>query len=41
MKESENYLELLVKEYQTRELTVEDFKNTLQHYAKLYHNENI
>tara|TARA_R110000796_G_scaffold209217_1_gene325555 strand:- start:305 stop:574 length:270 start_codon:yes stop_codon:yes gene_type:complete len=35
MTESENYLELLVREYQNQELTIEDFRNTIKHYAKL------
>ena len=40
MKESENYLELLVTEYQVQVLTVEDFRDTLKYYAKLHHTEN-
>jgi len=37
---SENYLDLLIQEYNNQELTNEDLKNTLKHYAKLYHEEN-
>jgi negative regulator of genetic competence, sporulation and motility len=36
---SKYYLELLLKEYEKKELTKNDLKSTLIHYAKLYHNE--
>ena len=36
---SENYLELLLNEYENRELTKEDLKSTLEHYAHLYNKE--
>tara|TARA_R110002012_G_scaffold287972_1_gene480564 strand:+ start:222 stop:344 length:123 start_codon:yes stop_codon:yes gene_type:complete len=36
---SEQYKQLLVNEYKNQELSPEDFENTLEHYAKLYHNE--
>lgn len=36
---SENYLELILNEYENRELTKEDLKSTLEHYAHLYNKE--
>ena len=39
MKESENYLQLLVTEYKVKSLTSDDFRNTLEYYAKIYHDE--
>lgn len=36
---SKNYLELLLNEYENRELTKEDLKSTLEHYAYLYNQE--
>ena len=38
---SKDYLQLLLNEYESRELTREDLKNTLLHFANLYHKENI
>jgi hypothetical protein len=36
---SENYLELLLNVYENGELTKEDLKSTLEHYAYLYNKE--
>lgn len=38
---SENYLELLLNEYENQEMSKEDLLDTLKHYAKLYHNERV
>jgi hypothetical protein len=36
---SKYYLELLLKEYEKKELTKNDLKSTLIYYAELYQNE--
>lgn len=36
---SENYRQLLNKEYKNKELSEEDFDNTLMHFAELYYKE--
>ena len=38
---SENYRRILKAEYHFQELTIEDFDNTLMHFAKLYHKEQL
>ena len=38
---SKYYLQLLLNEYDNRELTREDLKSTLLYFADLYHKENI
>lgn len=38
---SENYRQLLNKEYEDQEMTKEDFDNTLMHFAMLYHKEQL
>jgi hypothetical protein len=32
---AENYKSILINAYKNQELTIEDFENTLEHYAKL------
>ena len=39
--DSENYRKLLVRERFKKDLNQEDYENTLQYYAELYHNEMI
>lgn len=36
---SENYKQLLINEFVNPEMTSEEFKNTLEHFAELYHKE--
>lgn len=36
---SENYRQLLNNEFEAKEMTKEDFDNTLMHFAMLYHKE--
>jgi hypothetical protein len=36
---SDNYLQLLLSEYTNKELSHDDLKSTLIHFAKLYHKE--
>lgn len=36
---SENYRQLLNNEFEAKEMTKEDFDNTLMHFAMLYHTE--
>jgi len=38
---SENYRTLLNNEYKNQELSADDFDNTLMHFAKLYHAEQL
>ena len=38
---SENYRRILKAEYHFQELTIEDFDNTLMHFAELYHKEQL
>jgi len=38
---SENYRTLLNNEYKNQELSADDFDNTLIHFAKLYHAEQL
>jgi len=38
---SENYRQLLNHEFEAKEMTKEDFDNTLMHFAKLYHKEQL
>ena len=38
---SENYRQLLNHEFEAKEMTKEDFDNTLVHFAKLYHKEQL
>lgn len=38
---SENYRQLLNTERDSLEMTKEDFDNTLMHFAKLYHKEQL
>ncbi len=38
---SENYRQLLNNEFDTKEMTKEDFDNTLMHFAMLYHKEQL
>jgi len=38
---SENYRKLLNNEYKNQELSTDDFDNTLMHFAKLYHTEQL
>lgn len=37
---SKHYKQILVKEYETQELSTEDFKNTLEFYTELVKKEN-
>jgi hypothetical protein len=38
---SQNYRDILNLEFKNREITPEDFDNTLMHFAKLYHAEQL
>lgn len=38
---SENYRQLLNNEFEAKEMTKEDFDNTLMHFAMLYHKEQL
>ena len=38
---SENYRQLLNNEFKAKEMTKEDFDNTLMHFAMLYHKEQL
>lgn len=38
---SENYRQLLNNEFNNKELTKEEFDNTLMHFAMLYHKEQL
>ena len=38
---SKDYLSLLLNEYENKELSKEDLKSTLKHFADLYHNEKV
>lgn len=38
---SENYRQLLNNEFEAKEMTKEDFDNTLMHFAMLYHTEQL
>lgn len=38
---SENYRQILNIAYQHNDLTMEDFDNTLMHFAMLYHKEQL
>lgn len=38
---SKNYREILNHEYKVRELTEDEFDNTLMHFAILYHKEQL
>lgn len=40
MLNSNNYLELLLNEYESKELTKEDLKSTIKHYGDLRVNES-
>jgi hypothetical protein len=37
--ESKDYMQLLANEYDSKELSKDDFVSTLKHYAELYHKE--
>ena len=37
----ENYRQLLNNEFEAKEMTKEDFDNTLMHFAMLYHKEQL
>lgn len=37
--ESKDYMQLLANEYDSKELSKDDFISTLKHYAELYHKE--
>ena len=38
---SKDYLELLLNEYEDREMTKEELSSTLKHYANLYFKERL
>ena len=38
---SENYRQLLNNEFDAKEMTKADFDDTLMHFAKLYHTEQL
>ena len=38
---SENYRQLLNNEFKSKEMSSEDFDNTLMHFAMLYHKEQV
>lgn len=38
---SENYKQLLLNDFENKEMTKEDLDNTLMHFAKLYHEEQF
>lgn len=38
---SKDYKHLLVDEYLASDMSIDDFKSTLTHFAKLYHKEQL
>lgn len=38
---SKDYIDILIQERTNSEMNNEDFKNTLQYFAELYHKEQI